>query len=346
MDREMEIVNPLEFPGWDDLILSNPAGSFFHSTNWARVLSETYGYRPRFFAIFMNGGLETMVPVLEIDSVITGKRGVSLPFSDYSDPFFGSIEQYRHCVQDIVECGKRSGWETIEIRGGICPWREEGASSEFYGHRLNLERPEEELFANLRKNMQRNIKKSLNLGVNVVFLNSMDAVSEFYRLNCITRKAHGIPPQPMEFFRKVHEHILSRNQGVVALASYKGSYVAGCVYFHFGRKAIYKYGASDLEGKTSRANNLVMWEAIKWYSQKGYAQLCFGRTEFENSGLRDYKLGYGTEEYVLQYHKYDIQRCRVVTNEDSGTPIWRKAYRFLPISISKIIGNVSYRHIG
>ncbi|GAB4367464.1 MAG: hypothetical protein Kow00128_11950 [Deltaproteobacteria bacterium] len=342
----MEIINPLNDSSWDDLLESHPAGSFFHTSHWARVLQGSYRYTPKYFTILANGNLQALVPVMDIDSVLTGRRGVSLPFSDYSDPFAADEAQYRGLVEQVLRYGKGVKWRSLEIRGGVCPWPENKTSSRFFIHHLNLDRTEDELFSRMRTNMQRNVKKASKMGVKVTFLNSMEAVDAFYRLNCITRKEHGIPPQPREFFRKIHEHVLSRGLGTVALASYRDRFVAGCVYFHFGKKAIYKYGASDEEGKMCRANNLVMWEAIRTYRQKGYSELCFGRTESVNSGLRDYKLGYGTDESILPYYKYEILRHRVVERNHGGPGFATKTWQRVPIPLSRAVGNILYRHIG
>jgi len=50
---------------------------------------------------------------------------------------------------------------------------------------------------------------------------------------------------------------------MVVLASFDQENVAGAIYFHLGEKAVFKYGASDKKFQHLRANNLVMWEAIK-----------------------------------------------------------------------------------
>ena len=50
--------------------------------------------------------------------------------------------------------------------------------------------------------------------------------------------------------------MISIENGFVALASYSNRVVAGAVFFHFGSKAIYKYGASDRNYQHLRANNL------------------------------------------------------------------------------------------
>ncbi|RPJ11072.1 MAG: methicillin resistance protein, partial [Deltaproteobacteria bacterium] len=75
----ISILNPIEHPDWDDLLLTADRATFFHTTAWARVLSESYGYKPLYFAAIDNGKLAGLIPVMEIDSWLTGKRGVSLP---------------------------------------------------------------------------------------------------------------------------------------------------------------------------------------------------------------------------------------------------------------------------
>jgi lipid II:glycine glycyltransferase (peptidoglycan interpeptide bridge formation enzyme) len=343
----MEIVNPLNQHVWDELVSSHPSGSFFHTSSWARVLAESYGYKPAYFVVRDKGYLLALLPVMEIRSILTGKRGVSLPFSDYADPFAKDEEQYLSLAKTAMRYGTQAGWKTLEIRGGGYPWAEKEESSVFLGHQLDLSGTESEIYTGFRTNMRRNISRALKAGVKIEILNSAEAIEAYYHLHCITRKGHGIPPQPLKFFRKIQEHVLQRNMGIIALATFRKSVVAGIMLFHHGKKAIYKYGASNLEGKECRANNLVMWEAIRWYRQKGVKEFCFGRTEGTNQGLREYKLGYGASEYDLPYYKYDLSGNRVVRKsaEDASGRLERY-YQKVPIPFSRIIGTLLYRHVG
>lgn len=334
-------------PGWDALVAAHPAGSFFHTTPWARVLVESYGYRPVYFTVMENGALQALLPMMEIDSVFTGRRGVSLPFSDYADPFATDGEQYRLLADCAVQYGRETRWGTLEIRGGECPWPEGVESRVFLGHRLNLERSENEIHAGFRTNLKRNLARALKEGVKVEMLHSAGAMEEYYRLHCITRKGHGIPPQPRKFFRRIQEHVIGRGIGAIILATHEGQVVAGAVYFHHGKKAMYKYGASSDAGKQVRANNLVMWEAVRWYRENGYSELCFGRTEPSDEGLRDYKRSYGNRELALPYYKYDIARNRAVAKPAiNGAGHLERYFQKIPIPVSRIVGSLVYRHIG
>ena len=304
--QKIEIIKPIDYPGWDDLVLSTPDYSFFHSSSWARVLVESYDYKPLYFTILDKGRLLALIPVMEINSPLTGRRGVSLPFSDYCEPVILESANFHDVFNHIAVYGKKAGWKYIELRGGTKLFQHISLSSYFYGHTLDLKQNEDKIFSGFRSTTRKNIKKALREGVTAKVCNSLDSIREYYRLNCLTRKSHGLPPQPFHFFRIVFDHIISRNEGTLVLASYHNKVVAGAVFLHFGDRVIYKYGASDRTYQNVRPNNLVMWEAIKSYLLNGYKNFSFGRTEIENPGLLKFKDGWTNEVQIINYYRYDL----------------------------------------
>jgi hypothetical protein len=89
-----------------------------------------------------------------------------------------------------------------------------------------------------------------------------------------------------------------------------------------------------------------MWEAIKWCSENGYKDLCFGRTETDNDGLRQFKSGWGTKEYTIKYYKYDCHKDSFIKNPPRVSPFQHKIFNKLPIPISRAIGKLLYKHMG
>jgi GNAT acetyltransferase-like protein len=346
MNIGLESINPIEYPGWDNLLLSQPDYSFFHSSHWARVLHDSYGYQPCYFSIIDHQKLSACIPVMDIRSVLTGTRGVSLPFTDYCIPFVPAEISIDDIFQGLVQYGVKSGWRSIEIRGGEKLPQHWPSHSSYYGHTLALHSYEAALFSNVKDSTQRNIRKAQREDVKVTMSSEPDATEEFYRLNCITRKAHGLPPQPIYFFKKIQEHVLSKGHGFIALARHKGNTVAGAVYFHFGKRALYKYGASRPQYLHVRPNDLVMWEAIKWFRSQGYESLCFGRTEQENAGLRAFKIGWGAEERVIRYALYHMKQEKFLPGNPAGRTVSAAILRRMPVSFLKFIGNALYKHVG
>ncbi|MEP6664139.1 MAG: hypothetical protein ABJC04_10785, partial [Verrucomicrobiota bacterium] len=82
----LQCINPIEHPGWDELLATHPGATFFHTAGWAKVLQDTYGHRPKYFAVLRENQLRALLPVMEVDSWLTGRRGVSLPFTDGCEP--------------------------------------------------------------------------------------------------------------------------------------------------------------------------------------------------------------------------------------------------------------------
>ena len=342
----LEVVNPLSHPGWDDLLLASGGGSFFHSSAWARVLHESYGYTPLYFTSFAGGRIETLVPVMEIDSPLTGKRGVSLPFTDYCDPIIPESADAGDVVGQIITYGKSAGWRHFEFRGDISLPPETPASEAYYGHVLDISRDVNTLLSALRDSTRRNIRKAGKEGVRVGISGSRDSVEEFYRLHCVTRKLHGVPPQPYRFFRKIHEHCICAGYGTVAIARHEGRAVAGGVYFHFGGGAIYKYGASVAAMRRLRANNLVMWEAIRHYADLGCARFCMGRTDADDPGLLQFKRGWGASPHAIRYYRYDIAAGAYVKTPSALHGLHNKVLAGMPVPVLRLAGSLLYRHVG
>jgi hypothetical protein len=342
----VDIVNPLEIENWDDLVLARGKASFFHSAAWARVLHESYGYKPLYFASFENGKLTSLMPFMEVNSWLTGKRGVSLPFTDQVPVIAPDRIVFERIVKNITEYGEKAGWKYIEWRDGSLFPQEANASESHYTHELNLSKTEKELFSGLRDSTRRNIKKADKAGVSVEISQSLESTKSFYRLNCITRKRHGLPPQPFSFFERLLEHVISKGHGILVSAAYSGEVIASSVFLHFGKGAIYKYGASDLAHQDLRPNNVVMWEAIKWCKERDFETFNFGRTEPENEGLLQFKRGWGAEERQLRYCKYDLKKKSFKTASIGVKGFYNQIFNVTPIPLLRFIGAAMYKHIG
>jgi len=283
---------------------------------------------------------------MEVNSFFTGKRGVSLPFSDYCEPIINDEKHFRLVWDSAVQYGRAKGWKYLDIRTGQNLFRYSSGRSTFIRHQLDLSGNEANLFSNFRASTRRNIKKALREKVEVKISHSLESLHEFYKLNLMTRKKHGMPPQPFIFFEKIYNNIISRNFGFVVLASFNRENIASAVYFHFGDKAIFKYGASDEKFQHLRPNDVVMWEAIRWSAQKGLKSLCLGRTDLENQGLLRFKSGWGTREEPINYYRYDLGR-RVYTSEmTKPRRVPNRIFKKMPLFLLRGIGEALYRHVG
>ena len=332
-------INPLPQPDWDARVTRQPDFSFFHGAAWTKVLAETYGYTPHWFAAG-----DSVMPLMEVDSWLTGRRGIALPFTDECEPLCADAETFQKLFQGAVEFGKARGWKSIEWRGGRKFFGEAPASLAFYGHSLELAADEGALFEKMDASARRAVRKAEKDGVTVAVSQSVEAVRDFYFLQCRTRKRHGLPPQPFSFFLNIHRHILSQNQGMIAVASHGGRKIAAAVYLFLGGRAIYKYGAAELAWQHLRGSNLVMWEAMKWLARNGATRLHLGKTSLAHDGLRRFKLNLGAAEGKIEYMKYDLRQDRFVTETDGVAGWHNTVFRAMPVFMSRLAGDLLYKH--
>lgn len=338
-------INPLKFEGWNELIRTAPGHTFFHTSNWARVLCETYGYEPHYYVQIREGKLTVLIPLIQVSSRITGRRAVCLPFSDYCEPIVAEAIAFSELVGQILPEAQNKGWEYIEFRGGDA-LQELKPYSCCYQHILSLDGGEEQIYSNLRRNNRDNLKKSHKNNLQVHLSDTPEAVREFYRLQCLTRKKHGLPPQPFRFFKKIHEHIIANKMGSVLLATHKEVSIAGAIFFYFGNRVIHKYAASDESLLHLHGNSCLTWEIICWACQNGYRELCFGRAAMDNPGLIQYKDGWRAEKKQLNYYRYDLKTASFLTNQKTSNESGYGIFRKMPMPILKMAGNLLYRHIG
>jgi hypothetical protein len=346
MSVDIKIINPLNIENWDKLILSKKYYSFFHSSMWAKVLSESYNYIPKYVTTVNNNKFDVLIPIMEISSIITGRRGVSLPFTDYCDPIIKKEIPFENVLESLIQFGKKAKWNYLEFRDGNNIFPEEYHQSFFYGHTLELINDENLVFSSFNSNTKRNIKRAVREGVNIEICNTFQSIKSFYRLHCLTRKRHGLPPQPFNFFIKIYDYIISKRHGFIVLANIESKIVGAAVFFHFGNKALFKYGASDLIYQRFRPNHLIMWEAIKRYIYNGYRYFCFGRTKPNNDGLRRFKSGWGTDEKEYKYYRYNLKKNIFEKESITLYSLSTNFFKVMPIPLSKAVGSILYKHIG
>jgi hypothetical protein len=344
-DAEMMTVDPLGCADWDTWVAAHPRGTIFHGAGWARVLRDTYGHRPFYFARFQGQQLAGVLPVMEVSSWLTGWRGVSLPFTDYCPALESAGSEAEELYQRAMECGRQRRWKYFECRSLDGAWEGSQPSLCFYGHKVDLGVGSQRLFQGLEGSVRRGVRKAEREGVKIDFEAGEQSMRTFFRLHCGTRRRHGLPPQPWRFFSNIQRHLLSTGQGFIAIARRASQPLAAAVFFQHGRQALYKFGASDYAFQQMRPNNLVMWAAMNHCAERGLATLNLGRTSLSNEGLRRFKLGLGADEEKICYAKYDFAAKQFVKDVDRVEGWFNRVFARLPLPMLRLSGAVLYPHL-
>jgi hypothetical protein len=308
-------------------------------------LRDTYGHRPYYFARCEGQSLAGMLPVMEVSSRLTGRRGVSLPFTDYCAALQGAGGDKRNLYRRAMECGRQRRWKFLECRSLDGAWEASQPSLSFYTHTVDVSVGPEKLFQGLEGAVRRGVRKAERAGVEIDFDQGEESMRTFFQLHCGTRRRHGLPPQPLRFFLNIQRHMLSLGQGFMTTARLARRPLASAVFLHDGRRALYKFGASDYAFQHTRPNNLVMWAGMKRCAERGLATLNLGRTSLSNEGLRRFKLGLGADEQVIRYAKYDFSAKEFVRDVDRVEGWFNRVFARLPLPVLRLSGALLYPHL-
>jgi FemAB-related protein (PEP-CTERM system-associated) len=351
MEAHVDVTAPESLP-------TSPGGvqkadAFYADARWLDLIQSVYGFRvTRLEARGSDGALRGSLSVCALSSPLTGRRVVSLPFSDMCDMVASDGEAAQQLINQAVELGRRHGARYVELRTGPSPVldvREDFVANDNYvSWRLALGAGEAKVWAGVEKPVQRQVRKSHKLGVTIRFAQERDEMDIYHRLHVGTRSGkHGMPAQPRAFFRGLWDRFGADGTVQALFAEHEGRTIAGMVLFAAGDTVHYAYGASEEQSLHLAPNNLLMWESIAWAIGNGYKVFDMGRTARDNPGLMEFKRKWGATADPLPYYYWPHVAGLASTSETSRkyqllTACWKR----LPLPVASTLGGALYKHLG
>lgn len=336
-----ELLDPLTDGRWRDFVERAQDATVFHHPAWLGLLARNYRYEFRAPCLVGDGDrISGGLPWARVESRLTGRRLVSLPFSDASPPLLDGAGETE--LAAAVETERAKTGLGLEVRGRLEPLG--GVSAHrFWQHTLALDRDADAVARRAKSSIRRGVSKARREGLVFERRTDRDAVEAFYRLHLATRRHQGVPTQSKRFIRGLEE-LFAEGLGFVALVRDDGRPLAAAVFLHAGGHLTYKYGASDRAALARRPNNLLFAEVIRWACENGLEMLDFGRTDLDNEGLRSFKRGWGAEESPLHYTYVDLP----APDEDHSLPerVMAPVIRRSPPVLGRLVGAALYRHFG
>jgi hypothetical protein len=342
---QCRLVDPVSDSTWDRIAASHPDSGIFHSSAWARVLCNTYHHKASYLHISRESRTVALLPVVEVASSFTGRRGISLPFSDFCHGLVFEEDAQSFVVNELLRLARSEEWKFFELRGGPKPQVSAVPSAVFYVHEINLSQGLDQLFARLTGSVRGAIRKAQRSGVVTEIGRSHELMSLYYQLHLRTRRRQGLPPQPFKFFLNIQKELIENGLGFVVLARAASRPIAGAVFLRNAGKAIYKYAASDERYQQFRGNDLVLWRAIEFSALEGTQTLNLGRTASDNGGLRRFKLGWDATEKNLHYFRFDVSANSWLSSSSLPGTLHKKVFGRLPLKLNQLAGAMIYPHL-
>ncbi|HLG59263.1 MAG TPA: GNAT family N-acetyltransferase [Vicinamibacterales bacterium] len=339
-------IDPVRDPRWLDLIQRSDASSIFHTPGWLETLRRTYEYEPVAFTDSAPGTpLNNGLLFCRVSSWLTGRRLVSLPFSDHCAPLVESPEALKAMLESLkAEIGREGRY--IELRPLSPLTVAEGfeRAAEYCLHTIDL-RPElDGVFAAFHKShIQRTIRKAERSGLSCEVGNSATLIREFYALHELTRFKHGAPIQPLSWFQNLADSLGDRMK--VYVARVEGKPAAAILTSLHRTTLVYKYGCSDAAYNRYGGTPLLFWNAIKDAKANGVVAFDLGRSDLDNEGLLAFKDHLGGQRTALNYYRFSGKPAQASATRWKPA-IAKHVFSLVPKTFQARVGSGLYRHFG
>lgn len=156
---------------------------------------------------------------------------------------------------------------------------------------IDLTKTEEELLKSFSPKTRYNIRLAQKNGVSVVEDNSPAAFKRYLQLTKETAERQGFYAHNRRYHELMWEVLAPAGIAHLLTARYKGEIITAWIVFVWRDFLYYPYGASTEKYKNVMANNLMMWEAIRFGKSLGLTTFdLWGREE--GKGFTKFKEGY------------------------------------------------------
>jgi len=333
-------VDPIRDPRWAEFLERHPRASVFHAPAWLDTLRRTYGYETVVYTTSPPGSeLANGLALSRIYSWLTGRRMVSLPFSDHSEPLVDSETDLQCLLDSLKRDLRREDWKYIEIRplntlvnGQEDFWK----SVDFYFHKIDLTPPIETLFRTFHKScIQRKIRRAEREALTYEEGSSESVLLKFYKLLLLTCHRKQLPPQPLDWFR----HLINclGDSLKIRVASKGGQPIASILTLSYKRSMLFKYGCCDARFNRLGGMQLLFWKTIQEFD--------LGRSDLYASGLVTFKDRWGSSRSVSSYLRYSASPAQK-TGMQWKMRLAKPLFAHMPDNFLIAVGEMFYRHMG
>lgn len=288
----------------------------------------------------------------EVRSWLTGRRLVSLPFSDHCEPLLETGEEKDSLATVIDRISQQRRWRYTELRPlrsfpMTTSFRQTTVSYSF--HQLELDNDLQTIYQRFHKSsVQRKIRKAEREHLSSVEGSNETILNQFYGLLRLTRKRHCLPPPPRKWFLNL---INGFGDALKLRLAYKDERpVAAMLTLRHKDTLVYKYGCSDSRFSNLGGMHLLFWRAIQEAKNSGLRFLDFGRTDADQQGLITFKNRWGATQTTLTYLRFGPS-ARSTHALDLSFPGWKSrsakyVLSHLPPNSLSVAGQILYRHAG
>jgi FemAB-related protein (PEP-CTERM system-associated) len=328
---------------WDAFVRGQSGWTHFHLWGWRRVIERVHRHECLYLAARgPNGGLEGILPLVRVKSLLFGHYLVSMPFLNYGGPL-GSEVAVRALGADAVAVAERDGVKLLELRS-----REPLPLDLPVSHRkitVLLDIPPggpEALFQGFKAKLRSQVRRPEKEGVSVRM--GSDQVGPFSAVFARHMRDLGTPAQPRRLFEAIAEEF---GDDAWFGCAYLGDEPIACgAGFRWGGEFEMTWASALTEFNRLSPNMALYWAFMEHAAREGLAVFNFGRCT-PSSGTHRFKQQWGGRDVPLHWYQHAPGGREVHTpSPEDGAYRWGpRLWKLLPVGVATALGPLIVRGI-
>ncbi|KAF5038664.1 Acetyltransferase (GNAT) domain protein [anaerobic digester metagenome] len=306
----IKVVSSIDWKKWDEFVYNHPKGNIFQTSYMTRVYELTQNYEPLSLAVM---DLENNEIIAVLQAVIIQQTGGIFGFLSsrsivYGGPLYDEeienseaikilIEHYeKQVAHKVIYTEIRNMWDTWQV-GNILD-QNGYFFTEHFNALIDLNKPVDELWSQLKRDKKRGIKRSEELGITIEASQSREGIKVFYELVKETYNRAKVPLAPISFFEAAFDVLVPEQKALLLFAKDVSNNIIATQFALMYKDRIYAwYTGSREEYLKFHPGDALIWYLLKYGSEHGYKVFDFGGGGGlgKNENLREYKSRFGTE---------------------------------------------------
>jgi lipid II:glycine glycyltransferase (peptidoglycan interpeptide bridge formation enzyme) len=158
---------------------------------------------------------------------------------------------------------------------------------------IDLDRPEEAIWADVRKKTRQLVRRAERDGV-VVVSGGLERIPDLHRVLATTMERVGLPFRTVGFYSDLWSAYAATDRAMLLLAEADGEVLSASLLIGWGPRIVALYGGTTPAGRRLEAKYALNWEVLRRARAAGYRT--YDAWGLPNEGIAFFKAGWGGRE--------------------------------------------------
>ena len=328
---------------WDQFVRAHASGTFFHLSEWKRVIERAFGHRTYYLNAERGPAVTGVLPLTHVKSLLFGSSLISNAFGVHGGPIAENTETLCKLEAEAVRLMDAIAVPVLELRDFSATRADWPSKKDLYASfrrsldpsvEHNLKSIPRKQRAMIRKGIKNKLKSEIDYGV-----------ERLYRILAESFRNLGTPVFSESYFHILRDEFSTCSDIVTVTCD--GHAVASVLNFYFRDEVLPFYGGGVRAARALAATDFMYWEVMRRACERGYRNFDFGRSKL-GTGPFAFKRNWGFQPIPLIY-QYRLSPGTSIPDLNPLNPklamfiaVWKR----LPLAVATRLGPSIVRGIG